>query len=378
MTRARASLLAGRCPRASLFALALGAALDGCVRPEARSAGADAAASDASAPARSTTASARRVVDLARAFEATLTPEQRAALNVRYSFANAANWSNLPEFAMRCGRVGLATSTLSPDQWTALNALLAAATGSASNEGYDEIQQILNADDYIGQHGRRREGYGRGNYHVAFLGPPTTSGRWQLQFGGHHVAINNTYADGILVGATPAFRGVDPAAAFELNGTLNQPLAQEHAAFVDLLSSFDDAQLTAGRRSTSLGEIVAGRDITAGPGEDWAFPSKLSGIAAAELTGGQRALLRSAIAAYVRDVDDEHATGILAKYEQELDRTHVSFAGSPTLDGSGDYVRVDGPSVWIELVMDSPFSFPGPHPHTVWRDKDADYGGARP
>jgi hypothetical protein len=46
-----------------------------------------------------------------------------------------------------------------------------------------KIRQILNADDFISQSGRRPTGYGRGQYRIAFLGEPNVSGRWQLQFG---------------------------------------------------------------------------------------------------------------------------------------------------------------------------------------------------
>ena len=41
----------------------------------------------------------------------------------------------------------------------------------------------------------------------------------------------------------------------------------------------------------------------------------------------------------------------------------------------GDYVRIDGPSVWIEFSMHSGIVLENPHPHAVWRDKATDYGG---
>jgi hypothetical protein len=47
---------------------------------------------------------------------------------------------------------------LSPEQWQALNAVLVLATGSGKDQGFDEIQRILNADDFIRQSARRRTG----------------------------------------------------------------------------------------------------------------------------------------------------------------------------------------------------------------------------
>ncbi len=69
---------------------------------------------------------------------------------------------------------------------------------------------------------------------------------------------------------------------------------------------------------------------------------------------------------------------VRALAERELDATYLGFSGSTSLTRTGDYVRIDGPSVWIELVMDPPYSTDKPHVHAVWRDKRTDYGGTRP
>lgn len=113
------------------------------------------------------------------------------------------------------------------------------------------------------------------------------------------------------------------------------------------------------------------------PGKDWSFPRRTEGIPASSLNSQQRAHLLAVIAAYVNDIDDANAELILARYERELDATHISYSGSTSLSNQGDYVRIDGPSVWIEFVMDAPYNFPEPHPHGVWRDKNTDYGGTR-
>ncbi len=319
---------------------------------------------------RVTSMNGRAVVERAKAFLASLSRAQRAEAILPYSFSAASHWSNLPEQDMWRGRSGLSTKTLSPTQWQALNALLEVATGSGRNEGFEEIRQILNADDFISQNGKRRGGYGRGEYRVAILGEPDISGKWQLQFGGHHLALNNTYVDGDLLGATPSFRGAEPQ-RFTLDGTENQPMVQKHAAFVELIASLDSRQLGLARFRRSPDHLIAG------PGEDWKFPVKPFGIVATDMNTEQRKLLRSAIALYVRDADETSAARITEIYDRELDQTHFSFGGAPSLSTTNDYARIDGPSVWIELIMDGPWSFAEPHPHSVWRDKRTDYGGTR-
>jgi hypothetical protein len=321
------------------------------------------------------------VLSLATAFAATLDDEQQTALYQERTFENAQNWSNFPNSLLSgmgsgggpgggssnsSGRVGVQTGTFTDDQWTAFSALMAAAAGTGEDQGWDEIQQILNADDYLASVDSGG-GYGSANYFVAFLGTPGTTGTWELQFGGHHLAFANTYTDSALVGATPSFRGLEPVAAFEYGGRTNAPLADELAAFTALLAGLDTDQLSAAAVTTS--------DLVLGPGQDWAFPDTSEGTPVADMTDAQRHLVLAAIATYVDDVSDAEAATILARYESELDDTYVCYQGTREFTTRGDYLRIDGPSVWIELAMQPGVALTDAHVHSVWRDRTTDYGG---
>ncbi|WP_198539729.1 DUF3500 domain-containing protein [Rhizobium sp. LCM 4573] len=350
---------------------ALGAILLGCTEPvdsSLASAQPDTVVTTATPAA---LANGRTVLERARAFAAALSDKQRSDLLRPYSLANASRWHTYPQWGMgRRGRIGLRLETLSPSQWQHLDALLAAATGSGKGQGYEELQQHLNADDFLRQIGKDQR-YGRGDFYVAFLGEPSDTGLWQLQFGGHHFALSNTYREGILIGATPSFRGIEPVFPFEFNGVMHAPQKPAMDAFRALLASLDNGQRESARIHGKFSDVVMG------PGRDWSFPANSEGIAAAVLSDQQRDLLLAVIAAYVHDVDDANAALFMARYQSELAQTRVSFAGSPSLSRTGDYVRIDGPSLWIELVMDSPYNFSQPHPHGIWRDKHTDYGGTR-
>ncbi|MEL7978883.1 DUF3500 domain-containing protein [Vreelandella titanicae] len=318
------------------------------------------------------TANGNLVLERALAFAGALSETQRENLFQAYSFSNASRWHTYPQADMYSGhRIGLPLETLSSEQWRRLEALLAAASGSSPNEGSDEIRQHLNAEDYLRQIGKG-DAYGRGEFYVAFLGRPSPGNLWQLQFGGHHFALSNTYRDGILIGATPSFRGMEPAGPFDYNGVTNAPQLQEMGAFRELLASFDELQLSAAKLSSQF------RDVVMGPGRDWSFPTQAAGIPAASLDDRQRTLLLAVIATYVGDVDDANAAAYMAKYERELATTRVGYSGTTSLSRAGDYVRIDGPSVWIELSLNHGYNFSDPHPHSVWRDKVTDYGGLRP
>ena len=310
-----------------------------------------------------------RLVCLTGALKQGLSPELTARLQLPYSVADARRWSNFPPMGYR-DRVGVTLGELTPPQLGVVKAIMKEAAGIAANEGYDEIEQILNADDFL-KNNTSDTGFASGNFQIAFLGTPAATGTWQLYFGGHHLAFGSTYKDGILVGATPSFRGVEPFTPFKENGRDNAPMAQEQASFAAMLGGLSGAEQTNARLSQTYTDLIVG------PQKDTAFPSARSGMRVGDLSQQKQDLVLRAIETYVRDIDPPGADAILKKYRTELAETYVAYAGTPAMNAENDYVRIDGPSVWIELSMQPGRSLPGVHPHSVWRDKATDYGGNR-
>ncbi len=309
------------------------------------------------------------IVKMAEAFKATLSSTQVAALQYTYTKAQAQKWSNFPESIYR-GRVGLQTSSLSTAQWTAFLNLLKVTTSSTANEGYEEYTGILDADDYLGLNGGGTS-YGSGNYYIGFLGTPSTTGLWCLQIGGHHGTNIFTYNGGKMTGGTPNFRSTEPYPTWTSTNTgkIVQPLVQETTAFANFLKSLTTAELATAKRASAQNDLIAG------PQKDAAFPTTRTGVKAGNLTTAQKDLLLLAIKTYVDELDDKAAVAVLAKYKAELDETYVSYYGGTTMAAQGDYILIDGPSVWIEWSMQSGIVIRNSvHPHSVWRDRLSDYG----
>lgn len=290
-----------------------------------------------------------------------------ARLQLPYSVQDGKKWSNFPPMVYR-DRVGVTLAEFSPAQLGVVKSLFKEAMGIAANEGYDELEQILNADDYLKEN-TGQSGFASGNFQMAFLGTPAAQGTWQLYYGGHHVALSTTYKDGALAGATPSFRGVEPFTPFRANGRDNAPMAQEHAAFAAALVALSPEEQGKARLSQTFTDIIVGPQL------DNNYPGTRFGVRAGDLDAAKRALLMQAIENYVNDIRPPDAKTILAKYRAELADTWLSYSGSPTLTTANDYVRIDGPSVWIEFSMQPGRTIPGIHPHSVWRDRKADYGG---
>lgn len=310
-----------------------------------------------------------RIVCLANELKKTLKSDLLAKLQLTYSVTDAQKWSNFPPAGYR-NRVGPTLDKFTKEQLAIIKAILKEAAGTAANEGYDEIEQILNADDFLKANITGRDGgFSSGNYHLAFLGTPSNIGIWQLYFGGHHLAVGLTYKDGKIVGVTPAFRGVEPFETFTQNGRENMPMKQEQEAFAAMLGSLNANE----QKTAKLSQIF--KDIIVGPQKDSNFPSSPSGIRVGNLSKEKQALVIKAIETYVEDVADKDLPVIMKKYKTELPNTYIAFSGTTDLNTVNDYVRIDGSSVWIEISMQRAASWNGIHPHSVWRDKKTDYGG---
>lgn len=313
-----------------------------------------------------TTISTQEVIDLANAFKATLNSTQLATLQLSYSLANAKTWSNLP--ASMSARLGIKMGTLTTTQLTAARALVQAITGTSFGEGYNEVEGLWAADDYLSANGGGTS-YGNGNFYIAFFGTPAMTGTFEIQMTGHHRTISNTYSNGVLIGATPSFVATEPYAAFTSGTTTYQPMLEEKTALVNMLAGLTTTELATAHLSTTFTDIVCG------PQKDWMFPTTKVGLQANTLTTSQKQLILNAIATYVNDVDDANATNILAQYTAEIDNTYIAYSGTATLNNQNDYVRIDGPHVWIEYSTQNGIILSPKHPHSIWRDHTNDYGG---
>ena len=313
-----------------------------------------------------------KLVSLANAFKSSLTAEQVKILQLAWSKEDAVKWSNFPQAFSHPQRVGISFSQLNVTQIKAAKELLAYVLDDKTpNEGFDETEGILAADNLVGTLPGRDKFFGSGNYYIAFLGAPSTTALWELQFGGHHLAFSNTYKDGKLIGMTPSFRGVEPMTPIEANGRHYQPMEQERLAFKNILGALTENELNTAKLSTTFSDILLG------PGKDNFFPSTKQGLRVRLLSKDKHDLILKAISLYVNDLKSAEVENILATYMKELPNTYIAFSGSKTLDSINDYFRIDGPGVWIEYSTQPSrdIKTPPTHPHSIWRDHRRDYGG---
>jgi hypothetical protein len=199
-----------------------------------------------------------------------------------------------------------------------------------------------------------------------------------LQLGGHHIAYNIVY-NGNYVSGSPMFDGVEPVSWTDSGGATHAPLETQRAAMYDLqaaVSSISDAKL-----SGSFDDVLMGASSSTGHDTNYpqTYPTSGRGVLVSSLSSDQQKLVKVAIEAWVDCLPEDIADQLLLLYESDtnLASTYVGYAGTAGLTTQGSYIRIDGPRVWIEFVVQNGVAYPsGIHYHTIWRDKTADYGGS--
>ena len=325
-------------------------------------------------PTATPTSGGTTVVALANAYINTLSTAQKSATVVSSSATNAAKWSNLPATPSSSAgtnnlRNGVSYSSLSSTQKAAWLKLVQATLGASSSNGYNQFSQIRASDNYLGS---LQGGYSGDYEYIAFVGTPSTTGSWLLQIGGHHIANNYYYTGNTLKTSTPYFLGVEPT-SFTYNGTSYTPLASQRNGMYNLINSLSSTQLASAKLSSTFS------DVYLGPGRDARsnFPTGTSGrgILASNLTSAQKTLVNTAIAGWVNN--NPLASTYKSLYSSELSSTYVAYSGNTSLSSQGDYVRIDGPHVWIEFVCQNGVVISNQiHYHTIWRDRVTDYNAA--
>ena len=216
---------------------------------------ADSQSARAEAPPSATGKATAEIAVAAEAFLGTLDDTLRD--KVVFDFKDEAQrkrWSNFPIIAFKRG--GLRIGDLTKPQRDAAMKVLRAFL---SPQGYKKVLQIVESDEVL-RKAEDNDIFGRNEYYISFLGQPSATQPWMIQFGGHHLGLNVTLAGGQGTLA-PSLTGAQPA-IYEFEGKTVRPLGRETDKAFALLSSLDETQ----RKQAILGFQV--RDLVLGPGRD--------------------------------------------------------------------------------------------------------------
>jgi hypothetical protein len=307
-----------------------------------------------------------RIVAAAQKVHSSLDEAGRTKVQFSFDSAQKARWSNLPSGAFT--REGLRLGDLTPAQRTAVTTLLETAFSAS---GHRKVTEMVRADEVLRETaGRSGRGGGRGGgatfgadeYYLAFVGTPSTTTPWMLQFGGHHLAINMTFV-GARATLAPSLTGAQPA-MYTIEGRTIRPLGQENDRAFALMGSLDENQ----RKQAILSYAVS--DLVLGPGQD-GRTIQPEGLRASSLSSSQQTALMDIVREWAGIANDAYAAPRLEEIRGNLPQTYFAWSG-PTTPGSVAYFRIQGPTLVIEYAPQRSLD----HIHTIYRDPTNDYGAA--
>ncbi len=312
-----------------------------------------------------------RMAEAATTWLATLSTDQRGkALRDFADLEQRTLWYYIP-----IERAGLPLLEMDPIQQRM--ALRFVATG-LSQAGFNTASTIMGIENVLDASEDWRRSYpGRGSdsrgrdpnlYYAVVFGEPGSKA-WGWRFEGHHISLNFTIVDGVVVSPTPLFFGSNPAEAPLLGAGSIRPLASTEDLGRELLHALDRNQLakavvapvaprdivqannprvedeatprTAGNvfGDQSVDETARGRlaenarwDPKLGTAEEFVAavrqPPQPKGLAGADMTSAQREILRAVLSQYTDRLPDPLASYHAAKFAgSALEGIHFAWAG---------------------------------------------------
>jgi hypothetical protein len=297
------------------------------------------------------------MTDAAKAFLASLTPQQRGQATFQFPDEERFTWHYIPR-----DRKGLALRDMTPEQKQLAHALLAAGL---SQQGYIKAVSIMSLDQVLklleADKGPRRDPEG---YFFTVFGEPSVTGTWGYRVEGHHFSQNFTIVNGRAQGA-PSFFGTNPAEIREGPRKGLRVLAREDDLGRQLVKS-----LTSDQKKTAVFSTDAPKEILTEASRQAALKGQPSGLQASNMTASQRATLQSLLDEYCGNMTDQIDQTREDQIKRAGDNLYFAWAGGEE-PGQGHYYRIQSPSFLVEFddTQDN-----ANHIHSVWRDYAGDFG----
>lgn len=304
---------------------------------------------------------AKRMIAAALEFLASLGPDQRAKACLDFNDeTQRKDWHYIPR-----DRAGLPLKEMDSRQCEKAHGLL--ATG-LSPGAHAKARTILSLEPILHQLEGTARRFLRDPelYYLSLFGAPGSEAPWGWRFEGHHISLNYTILDGCMVAPTPTFFGANPAQVRHGEQKGLRALKEEEDLGRQLVLALDAPQQQNAILSSQAPSDILTRNVPHVRDE-----VKPEGLTGAQMTDGQRQVLRALVEVYVQRLPEEMAAVEWLKLER-ADLLAIRFAWAGGLkQGQPHYYRVQGPTFVAEYDNTQNDAN---HIHAVWRDLENDFG----
>lgn len=286
-------------------------------------------------------------------------PDQKKQTTFSFDDPAKTRWHYLPHSSFK--REGLPLSQMTPDQIEKTYALLDAFL---SDSGYDQMEQIIDLENYLAAVENNPEKRDPAKYYLAFYGIPKQDATWAWSFEGHHLSLNFTVTPNDIAFA-PAFWGSNPGVIPIGPDKGKVVLKSDHNRGLKLINALSEKQF----KKTLISAKTYGEILT----ENHASASfiKNNGINYSELNPSQQKLLKKIVYHHLERMEKpvaKRAEALLAA--EDWNAITFSWAGA-TKKLKAHYYRIQGANFLIEYDNSQNN---GNHIHAVWREFKGDFG----
>ena len=278
------------------------------------------------------------MAEAASRFLASVGPDRLKEASYPFNDPERINWHYIPR-----PRKGLPIKAMTSAQRSLAFGLL--KTG-LSDEGYLKATTIMALEEIL-----LVEEHGTGPvrdpelYFFTVFGTPSDSGKWGWRVEGHHLSLNYTLENGVIISSSPSFFGSNPAEVkpTHLGRIGMRNLVDIEGSALKLVTSLDADQKKQAVVSEKAVAEVRGGNTPQAP------VSTAVGIAYKDLNETQKSLLLDVIQAYADDLAPEAGQEWLSQIKLAgYNEIHFAWTGATDRSGGHAYI-VQGPTFVIEL-----------------------------
>jgi hypothetical protein len=302
-----------------------------------------------------------KMADSAAQFVAALTPDFRKQVQYGYDDPERLNWHFIPR-----DRHGVGLWDLSGETRKDAEELVKAGLSAA---GYEKTLQVRSLEEVLylfegGTEEERRVKRHPHKYFVTIFGTPGATGLWGWRFEGHHLSLNFSIRDGVIISSTPEFFGANPGVLEGGPGRSLRVLGRREDLARQILHACSDAQRKLMWISTDAPDDIRGA------GTPQAVVSEAAGLRFSEMSVEQQGLLRELIGEYLSAMPLEVIRDRMQAIEKSgMENIRIGWWGGPDRNQRHHYV-IQGDSFVIEY---NNTQNEANHVHAVWRSLTGDF-----
>jgi hypothetical protein len=290
-----------------------------------------------------------------------LPADQKQKLMYKYDDPERLNWHFIPK-----DRNGIVLWDLNGEPRQAAEHLVKAGLSAA---GHAKVLQVRSLEEVLylfegGEEDYRRNRRHPHKYHITVFGTPAATGLWGWRFEGHHLSLNFSIQDGIVVSSTPEMFGANPALIDAGPGRQLRILAGREDIARQILKACNEDQ----KKKMWISE-TAPDDIRGGGVAQPVIDSAV-GLRYAEMSPEQQKLFKDLLGEYLSAMPAQVVRDRMKAIEKSgMDDIRMGWWGESELNKRHHYV-IQGASFIIEY---NNTQNDANHVHAIWRSVGGDF-----